>query len=161
MPENKRNTSSSLIEMAGDIVSAYVSNNSIPPSELAKLICCVHDAVTEITGGASTNAPAEIDGKATPAQIRDSITPDALISFIDGNPYRSLKRHLTAHGLDPRSYRERYGLPSDYPMVAQGYSEERSQIAKAISLGIPRPLPGHRRTSTSGRKTGRNGVSSR
>ncbi|SFU97489.1 ROS/MUCR transcriptional regulator protein [Methylobacterium sp. UNCCL125] len=61
--------------------------------------------------------------------------PDGLVSFVDGKTYKTLKRHLTAHGLHPQSYRERYGLPADYPMVAHNYAEQRSQIAKTIGLG--------------------------
>nr|WP_306426580.1 MucR family transcriptional regulator [Methylobacterium soli] len=70
------------------------------------------------------------------AEIRRSVTPEALISFIDGR-YKTLKRHLAVHGLSPFSYRERYGLPADYPMVAPAYGEARSQIAKSIGLGRP------------------------
>lgn len=150
MPETKRKRPISSIERAGDIVSAYIANNSLPPSELSKLIARVHEAVIKITAGAPMDASAEVDKKATPAQIRESVTPDALISFIDGKSYKTLKRHLTAHGLDPHSYRERYGLPRDYPMVALGYAEERSQIAKAISHGIPRMLAGRRGAGTRG-----------
>ncbi len=59
------------------------------------------------------------------------------MSFLDGRSYKTLKRHLTSHGLDPRAYRDRYGLPSDYPMVAPAYAEQRSALAKAIGLGVP------------------------
>ena len=93
----------------------------------------VADAVTKIIGGAP-----EVE-KATPAEIKRSITPDALISFIDGKPYKTLKRHLTGHGLDPQSYRLRYGLPADYPMVATNYAAQRSELAKSLGLGRARP----------------------
>jgi predicted transcriptional regulator len=69
------------------------------------------------------------------AQIRRSITRDALISFLDGKPYKTLKRHVGKHGLTPEGYRARFGLPSDYPMVASSYSERRSAIANSIGLG--------------------------
>ena len=71
----------------------------------------------------------------TAAQIEASIQHDGLISFIDGRSYKTLKRHLTAHGLTPERYRAKYGLPADYPMVAPGYAAKRSEIAKAIQLG--------------------------
>ncbi|WP_336492485.1 MucR family transcriptional regulator [Methylobacterium nigriterrae] len=123
------------LELAGDIVSAYVSNNPVPVAELPALIGNVHAALNALAAGPSAAAPAEEVEKATPAQIRKSITPDAIISFIDGKPYKTLKRHLTGHGLDPYSYRQRYGLPADYPMVAASYAAQRSELAKAIGLG--------------------------
>src|SRR3978361_2199892 len=124
------------IELAADIIAAYVSNNPVPVAELPALISNVHAALNGLTSGASQATAAEEQGeKATPSQIRKSITPDALISFIDGKPYKTLKRHLTGHGLDPYSYRQRYGLPADYPMTAQRYSETRSRLARNFGLG--------------------------
>ena len=130
--------SSSTLEMAGAIVSAYVAHNSLAMSELPGLIGHVHAALSGLGKETAANPPIAASDKATPAQIRKSITPGALISFIDGKSYKTLKRHLTVHGLDPRSYRERYGLPADYPMVAPSYAERRSALAKAIGLGQPR-----------------------
>jgi predicted transcriptional regulator len=72
------------------------------------------------------------------------------VSFIDGKTYKTLKRHLAAHGLDPHSYRERYGLPADYPMVAPSYAEKRSALAKSIGLGVPGARSVQRRTGTGG-----------
>ncbi|WP_238179377.1 MucR family transcriptional regulator [Methylobacterium oxalidis] len=123
------------VELAGDIVSAYVSNNSLPVAELPALIMSVHAALNGLVKGEA--APAETVEKPTSAQVRKSITPDALISFIDGKPYKTLKRHLSTHGLDPYSYRQRYGLPNDYPMVAAAYAAQRSELAKSIGLGRP------------------------
>ncbi len=112
----------------------------------------MHDAVRELTSGgapsAATSAP-EADKPST-AQIRKSIRPDGLVSFIDGKTYKTLKRHLTSHGLDPRAYRDRYGLPGDYPMVAPAYAEQRSALAKAIGLGQPGAMA--ERQSKRGRK---------
>lgn len=124
---------------AGDIVAAYVSNNSVPSSELPNLIRSVHDAVRGLTSGSTVNEIAASDDVEKPnaAQIRKSVHPDGIVSFIDGKTYKTLKRHLTSHGLDPRSYRDRYGLPADYPMVAPSYAERRSALAKAIGLGQP------------------------
>ena len=71
----------------------------------------------------------------TAAQIRKSVTPDGIVSFLDGKTYKTMKRHLTGHGFDPQSYREHFGLPADYPMVSQRYAAKRSELAKAIGLG--------------------------
>jgi len=134
MSETTQGVEPEFIELAADIISAYVSNNPVPVAELPALIGNVHAALNSLATGASQAVEEEIE-KATPSQIRKSITPDALISFIDGKPYKTLKRHLTGHGLDPYSYRQRYGLPSDYPMVAASYAAQRSELAKAIGLG--------------------------
>lgn len=126
-------------ELAGEIVAAYVSNNSVPVSELPNLIRSVHSAVAGLASGEVPSAAASTEPteKPTPAEIRRSIRNDGLISFIDGKTYKTLKRHLTAQGLDPRGYRERFGLPADYPMVAPSYAAQRSALAKAIGLGRP------------------------
>jgi predicted transcriptional regulator len=126
-------------KLAGDIVAAYVSNNSVPVSELPNLIQSVHSAISGLASGSLPGAatPAAEVEKPTSAQIRKSVRPDGIVSFIDGKTYKTLKRHLTSYGLDPRSYRDRYGLPADYPMVAPSYAEQRSALAKAIGLGQP------------------------
>ncbi|MDR7039183.1 putative transcriptional regulator [Methylobacterium sp. BE186] len=116
-------------------MSAYVSRNRLPASELPDLFRSVHSALSGLASGAAQpNAEEEVE-KATLSQIRKSITPDALISFVDGRPYKTLKRHLASHGLDPYSYRQRYGLPNDYPMVAAAYAAQRSELAKGSGLG--------------------------
>ncbi len=123
------------IALAADIVSAFVSNNSVPPNELPALIASVHGALQNVTNPAQPQA-AE---KPTPAvPVKKSITPDAIISLIDGKPYKSLKRHLTRHGFTPEQYREQYGLPRDYPMVAPAYAQKRSELAKQAGLGQQR-----------------------
>ncbi|GJE31274.1 MucR family transcriptional regulator [Methylobacterium oxalidis] len=136
MTENTEGQSPDFVELAADIVSAYVSKNSLPVAELPALLASVHAALNGLASGTSQAAAEEVE-KATPSQIRKSVTPDALISFIDGRPYKTLKRHLAGHGLDPHSYRQRYGLPNDYPMVAASYAAQRSELAKAIGLGRP------------------------
>ncbi|AWN41274.1 MucR family transcriptional regulator [Methylobacterium durans] len=128
--------SAEFVELAAEIVSAFVANNPIPMSELPAVIASVHAALCGLGSAASQTAAEEVE-KATPSQVRKSITPDALISFIDGKPYKTLKRHLSTHGLDPYSYRQRYGLPGDYPMVAASYAAQRSELAKSIGLGRP------------------------
>jgi predicted transcriptional regulator len=126
-------------ELTGDIVAAYVTNNSIPASELPSLIRNVHGAVSGLASGNKLEAatPSVDVAKPTPTEIRKSVRPDGIVSFIDGKTYKTLKRHLTTRGFDPRGYRDRYGLPVDYPMVAPSYAEQRSALAKAIGLGRP------------------------
>ncbi|TXM60966.1 MucR family transcriptional regulator [Methylobacterium sp. WL120] len=123
-------------ELTADLVSAFVSNNNVPVAELPALIASVHAALAAL----GNEAPAEPAGpeKPTPAQIRKSITPDALISFEDGKSYKTLKRHLTLRGLTPEGYRAKYGLPADYPMTTANYSAQRSALAHALGLGQQR-----------------------
>jgi predicted transcriptional regulator len=110
-----------------------VSNNSVPAAELTNLISSIYSALSGLDqGGASKASAVE---KLTPAQIRKSVTPGALISFEDGKPYKALKRHIVRLGLTPEAYREKWGLPRDYPMVAASYSEKRSALAKSLGLG--------------------------
>ncbi|WP_313901105.1 MucR family transcriptional regulator [Methylobacterium sp. J-092] len=140
MTDKNQGHNPEMIAMAGDIVAAYVANNSIPVLELPRLIGSVHAALAGLysgSGAASTDTVAEKAEQPTPAQIKKSVTPDALISFVDGKRYKTLKRHLSKHGLDPHSYRVKFGLPSDYPMVSPSYSEARSALAKNIGLGRP------------------------
>lgn len=128
---------------ASDVISAYVANNPLPPAELPALISSVHAALKRIadTDIADSSAKeAEKVQRPTNAEIRKSIGRDGLVSFIDGKVYKTLKRHLSSHGLDPESYRERFGLPSDYPMVAPSYAARRSALAKEIGLGRPGAL---------------------
>lgn len=134
-----------IITFAGDIVAAYVSNNPVPASELPALIGNVHAALANLLGGARVAAvPEEPVEQPNPAQIRKSITDSGIVSFIDGRSYKTLKRHLTKHGLTPQAYRQRYGLPTDYPMVAPGYAAQRSALAKEIGLGRPVPQAARR-----------------
>ena len=102
-------------------------------SDLPALIRATHDALAGI--GAPPAPTVETVTKATPAQIRKSITPEALISFEDGKPYKTLKRHLTTHGMTVAEYKAKWGLPNDYPTTAPAYSEARSKMAKALGLG--------------------------
>lgn len=122
-----------ILDRTVGIVAAFVSNNHVQIGELPALIAATHAALVSL-GQPTAPAEPEIE-RPTPAQIRKSITPDALISFLDGKPYKTLKRHLTVQGLDPIAYRERYGLPADYPMVATNYAAQRSALARSIGLG--------------------------
>ncbi|GJE52170.1 Transcriptional regulatory protein ros [Methylobacterium tardum] len=153
------NASGSLdaIKLADGIVAAYVSNNAVRAADLPELIGSVHAAIVGLSRGGSTtvasaSAAAPAVERPSAAQIRKSVRDDGLISFIDGKTYKTLKRHLTGHGLDPKSYRERYGLPADYPMVAPSYAAQRSALAKAIGLGRPGAMAEREQADTGGRK---------
>ena len=126
------------IELTADIVSAYVSNNSMPVSELANLLTNVHAALSGLSAGGSDAPAKDTVEKPTPAQIKKSITPDSLVSFEDGKPYKTLKRHLTLRGLTPEAYRTKYGLSADYPMTSASYSAQRSELARSLGLGQQR-----------------------
>lgn len=133
LPKDQDHLESTISEVAVRVVTAYLSNNAIPHTSLPPLLATVHGALFALTDRPKV---AEIPyEQPTPAQIHRSVRPDGIVSFIDGRSYKTLKRHLTAHGLTPASYRARYGLPEDYPMTAPGYAERRSEIAKAIRLG--------------------------
>ncbi|MGU3386663.1 MucR family transcriptional regulator [Methylobacterium sp. D53M] len=121
------------VELTTEIVAAYVASNSVPVAELPALLSSVHAAIAGLNG-ASASAEAKAE-ELTPAQIRKSITPDALISFIDGKPYKTLKRHLTGNGLTMEEYRQRFGLPVDYPSTAASYSAMRAEFARSNGLG--------------------------
>lgn len=122
-----------LLDLTTIVAKAYISNNSVPPSELATLVHQIHAAFANLS---TYPAPTETETrKPTPAQIRKSIGRDALISFIDGKSYKMLKRHLAGNNLTIEQYRVQYGLPHDYPTTAPGYSEERSALAKRVGLG--------------------------
>ncbi len=124
-----------LITLAADVVSAYVSNNHVQSADLPRLIGDVHEAIRSVTVSAK---PADSGPpKATPQEIRKSVSHDFLISFEDGKPYKTLRRHLTLRGLSPEAYRAKWGLPNDYPMTSASYSEQRSELARALGLGQP------------------------
>jgi predicted transcriptional regulator len=122
-----------LIELASAIVSAYVGHNALSPTDLPKLIADVHGALRNLSSG-EVELPQE---ELKPAvAVRKSITPEYIICLEDGKKFKSLKRHLRTHfNLSPEEYREKWGLPADYPMVAPSYSATRSKLAKANGLG--------------------------
>jgi len=120
-------------QLTADIVSAYVAQNRLSPFEIEALIRSVHATLANL--GKDTPEPEPVE-KPTAVQIKKSIRPDALISFIDGKPYRLLRRHLRTHGLTPEEYRARFGLPADYPLTAPEYAARRSEFAKASGLGV-------------------------
>lgn len=128
-----------LRELVADVAAAYFSNTHVGPTDIPAVIQQIASSLMAVSAGETApEAGAQEEPappKLTPAQIRKSITPDALISFEDGKAYRTLKRHLSTRGLTPEEYREKWGLPRDYPMVAASYSEARSAMAKSLGLG--------------------------
>ena len=123
--------------MTVELAAAYASNTNVrlDPEDFQKLIRDTFATLSGLTTAQAEQEPAETIAPKSKAEIRKSITPDALISFEDGRPYKTLKRHLTVRGLSPAEYREKHGLPADYPMVAPNYSAARSQMAKSLGLG--------------------------
>jgi predicted transcriptional regulator len=129
-------STSNFIELAADIVSAYVSNNTVPAHELPGLISEIHAALQRVSSGA-VEVPAEPAKPAVP--VKKSISNDYLICLEDGKKFKSLKRHLrTQYNMSPEQYREKWGLPADYPMVAPSYAAARSRLAKEMGLGQQR-----------------------
>ncbi|MEM9570336.1 MAG: MucR family transcriptional regulator [Pseudomonadota bacterium] len=120
-----------ILECASDIVSAYVSNNPIQSGELPELIRQIHSTLVALEKTDLSNGVLE---PAVP--VKKSITDDFLICLEDGKKFKSLKRHLRSkYGLSPEQYREKWGLPYDYPMVAPSYARKRSALAKEMGLG--------------------------
>src|ERR1700741_2553600 len=137
-------TSGSYISLTADIVSAYVSNNTVSANDIPSLISQVHSALMRVSGGQSDAQPEPLK----PAiSVKKSITPDHLVCLEDGKKFKSLKRHLrTQYNMSPEDYRAKWGLPKDYPMVAPNYAASRSALAKSMGLGqggrqAPKPKP--------------------
>src|SRR5215217_2370474 len=126
--------SHSRIDLAAEIISAFVSNNTVSAEELPSLISQVHIALDNLGQPVATQAEKPIP----PVPIKKTVTPDYLISLEDGKRYKSLRRHLSTRGLTPEQYREKWGLPRDYPMVAPNYAKQRSELARASGLGQSR-----------------------
>lgn len=139
--------------LVADVAAAYFSSSHVSAADIPNIIALI---ATSLGGVGQSNAPAEADAPAAAAahltrgQVRKSITPDALISFEDGKSYKTLRRHLSVKGLTPETYREKWGLPSDYPMVAPSYSAARSALAKSLGLG-QKGHEGRRKVAPKGR----------
>ena len=133
--ETSNELQETLITLTADIVAAHVSNNSVAVSDLPVLIANVHNALQGLGGPAP-----EPEVKQEPAvSIRASVKPDYIVCLEDGKKLKMLKRHLkTRYNMSPEEYRERWGLPTDYPMVAPAYAQQRSDLAKKIGLGTKR-----------------------
>ena len=128
---------STFIELTASIVSAYVSNNSVPSADLPALIGQVHTALARVSSGHGETLG---DALKPAVPVKKSIGSDYIICLEDGKKFKSLKRHLrTQYNLTPEQYREKWGLGSDYPMVAPNYAAARSRLAKQMGLGQQRP----------------------
>lgn len=129
----KDETSDSLLELTSEIVAAHVSNNSVSAGDLPGLIEQVYSTLAAVSHGPAVD---DEDQPIPAVPVKKSITPDYIICLEDGKKLKMLKRHLkTAYDMTPEEYKERWGLPSDYPMVAPNYAKQRSKLAKKIGLG--------------------------
>ena len=129
--EREGASSGAIMEFASEIVSAYVSNNAVHSGELAGLIRDVHATLVSLGNGHDS-----AEARKPAVSIKKSITDEFLICLEDGKKFKSLKRHLRSkYGLTPEEYREKWGLPYDYPMVAPSYARKRSALAKEMGLG--------------------------
>ena len=136
---NEAEKSVDFVELAADIVSAYVSNNPVPPAELPQLIGRVHGVLLQVASGRAPEAKAAAQPLQPAVPIKKSVTNDYIVCLEDGRTFKSLKRHLRAkYDLSPEQYRAKWGLPPEYPMVAPSYAKARSDLAKAIGLGQTR-----------------------
>jgi predicted transcriptional regulator len=127
-----------LTNLTVQLLSAYVTNNTVESKDLAELIRSTRSALSDDASPATASQAEYVPA----VSIRKSLASrDHIISLIDGKPYKTLRRHLSTQGLSPAEYRTRYGLPSDYPMVAPGYSEQRREVAQRLGLGRKRTKP--------------------
>lgn len=125
-----------LVNITASIVAAYVSNNTISSNELPGLIADTYAALSRAAGKA---VAVERDESKPKIPVKKSVMPDYIICLEDGKKFKSLKRHLRTHyNMSPEEYREKWGLPHDYPMVAPNYAQARSQLAKKMGLGMRR-----------------------
>ncbi len=130
------NSGSNFIELTANIVSAYVGHNAVAAAEIPALINQVHSALQRVASG---SGEASGDSLKPAVSVKKSGTPDYLVCLEDGKKFKSLKRHLrTQYNMTPEQYREKWGLPPDYPMVAPNYAAARSQLAKQMGLGQQR-----------------------
>ncbi len=125
-----------LIDLTSQIVSAYVAHNPVPVAELPRLIERIHATLSEIDGAPAAEPKSELKPAVA---VRKSVTEDHIICLEDGKKFKSLKRHLrTRYDMSPEDYREKWGLPADYPMVAPNYAKQRSELARKMGLGLMR-----------------------
>ena len=133
MALDEQATKSDFADLTAGIVSSYVSNNSVRLSELASLIAGVHRALSNSHAGTVESKQEPLTPAVNPKR---SVHPDYIVCLEDGKKFKSLKRHLHTHyDLSPERYREKWGLPNDYPMVAPNYAQARSALAKKMGLG--------------------------
>ncbi|HSD35052.1 MAG TPA: MucR family transcriptional regulator [Alphaproteobacteria bacterium] len=122
-----------ILRMTAEVVSAYLSNNLLPASQISEVIQTVHTSLNSL-GAGRTDSAVEPPKPAVP--VKKSVTSDYIICLEDGKKLKMLKRHLrSTYNMTPDEYRTKWGLPSDYPMVAPNYAQQRSEFAKKIGLG--------------------------
>ena len=153
MPETQ--DTPNYLELAADIVAAFVSHNSLPAGDLPGLLTSVNQALQNLGSGSSCRSKKP---KEPAVPIKKSVTPDYIICLEDGKKFKSLKRHLrSVYDLTPDQYRAKWGLPPTYPMVAPNYAAARSELAKRMGLGQQRRRSGQAEASapTKGKGPGR------
>lgn len=126
---------SAMLSLTAKVVSAYVSNNPLPASDLREVIGQIHQSLSVLQSGQKELAPELVPA----VPIKKSVTPDYIISLEDGRKLKSMKRYLGLRGMTPAEYKQKWGLPSTYPMVAPNYSAARSELAKGLGLGRKKP----------------------
>jgi predicted transcriptional regulator len=132
-----------LLRMTTEVVAAYVSNNTLPMGQLPDMISAVYGSLKALE---SKSAEPKVEPSRPVVPIRKSITPDYLICLEDGKKLKMLKRHLrSTYNMTPDEYRQKWGLPADYPMVAPNYAQQRSAFAKQIGLGRGTTRPSGKR----------------
>lgn len=132
MDQNLIDSKETLITLTSDIVAAHVSNNNVEVIDVPTLISTVFNALSAL----GNDVEAVVERPEPAVSIRASIKPDYIVCLEDGKKLKMLKRHLMTHyGMTPEDYRQRWGLPGDYPMVAPNYAEKRRELAKKIGLG--------------------------
>jgi len=145
MENEIQNKNSYEIELAANIIASYVAHNSVPANELAHLIHNVHSALISL----GQPVVEEVKHQEAAVSVKKSVTPDYIICLEDGKKFKSLKRHLsTKFKMSPDQYRAKWGLPSDYPMVAPNYAAARSNLAHAMGLGQKRQANAGRKKSS-------------
>ena len=137
-----------LRNIVADIAAAYFRNNHVASSEISTVITQIALGLSAVGAHPGALSPEPRRTKLSPVQVRESITRDALISFEDNKPYKSLRRHLGSRGLSPQEYRTKWGLPEDYPMAAPAYRETRANLAKARGFGARPALNAELEAST-------------
>jgi predicted transcriptional regulator len=141
-------TQDNVLSLTADIVSAYVSKNPLPQATLPELIGQIHQSLKVLATGEKIEPAVQL----VPAvPIKKSVTPDYIISLEDGRKFKSMKRYLGLRGMTPAEYREKWGLPASYPIVAPNYAAQRSELAKKLGLGrkaAPEPVKAKRKAAT-------------
>ena len=142
------NSAGDVLTLTAEVVSAYVSKNPLPKSALPEVIAQVHQSLRALSGPKVEPRPELVPA----VPIKKSVTPEYIISLEDGRKFKSMKRYLGLRGMTPAEYRQKWGLPADYPMVAPNYAAQRSALAKTMGLGrkasVSKPAKARAKAST-------------